>query len=289
MKKLLIIGATGFIGRNILPILSAKYDVSAPRRAELNLVDKESVDNYFKAHKFNVVIHCAASNPAKNPLDKPENFEKDIILAYENIAAHSNEVEKILYLGSGADMDKRRDLKLIKEEEFGKSEPDKNNSYATAKYKITKKILKSKNIYNLRIWGCYGPTDAKTKFIRDCIDCCIENRPITIRQNCMFDYMYVKDLAYIFEWFIENEPKYHDYNICTGKPVSLLEIAKIVAKQMDNKRPIEIAADGWNKEYTADNSRLLDEFDFAFSSLENGIKEQIDWQKECGSEKCLQK
>lgn len=284
MKTILLIGGTGFIGRNVLPELTSKYNMLVPKRAELNTVDEESVDSYFKTHKIDVVIHCASSNPAKNPLDKAENFEKDIISGFENVAAHAAEVQKILYLGSGADMDKRRDLKLVKEEEFGKFKPDENNSYANAKYKITQEILKSKNIYNLRIWGCYGPTDAKTKFIRDAIDCCLENRAITIRQNCMFDYMYVEDLAYIFEWFIENEPKYHDYNICTAKPVSLLEIAQIVAQKMGNDKPIEIAKDGWNLEYTADNSRLLQEFNFTFTTLEEGIEKQIKWQKgACGN------
>lgn len=280
MKTILLLGSTGFIGRNILPLVSQKYDVLTPRRIELNLIDKTNVDNYFKTHKIDVVIHCAASNPAKNILDKSENFENDIIAGFDNIALHSNEVEKILYLGSGADMDKRRDLKLIKEDDFGRFEPDKNNPYAIAKYQITQKILKSKNIYNLRIFGCYGPTDAKTKFIRDAIDCCLENRAISIRQNCMFDYMYVEDLAYIMEWFIENNPKYHDYNVCSGKPISLYEIAQIISDKMDNNRPIEIAKDGWNNEYTADNSRLLSEMGgFEFTSIEEGIEKQIEWQK----------
>lgn len=279
MKTILLIGGTGFIGRNILPILSKKYNILAPSRAELNIIDEVSVDDYFKNHKIDVVLHLAAANPFKNPLDKDETFERDIVSGYDNVAKHAKEVEKIIYLGSGADMDKRRDLKLIKEEDFGTSEPDKNNHYAIAKYKITKKIKESENIYNLRIFGCYGPTDAKTKFIRDAIDCCLENRAITIRQDCLFDYMYVEDLAYIFEWFIENKPKHHDYNICTGNPISLSEIAKIVAQKMNNKRPIEIAKDGWNKEYTADNSRILAEMgEFNFTSIEEGIEKQIVWQ-----------
>ena len=118
----------------------------------------------------------------------------------------------------------------------------------------------SRNIYNLRIFGCYGPTDAKTKFIRDAIDCCFEDRPITIRQNCMFDYMYVEDLAYIACSLMEKENlAFHDYNVCSGKRISLLEIAEIVKKQLNNPYPIEIAKDGWNKEYTGDNSRLMKE------------------------------
>jgi GDP-L-fucose synthase len=91
--------------------------------------------------------------------------------------------------------------------------------------------------------------------------------------------LYVEDLAYIFEWFIENEPKYHDYNIATGQPISLENIAKIVAEQMNNSKNIQIAQQGWNKEYTADNSRLLNEMkDFNFTTITEGIAKQIKWQ-----------
>ncbi len=277
MKTILLTGGTGFIGRNILPVLSLKYNLLAPRRNELNLLDKISIDNYFKTHKIDIIIHCANSNPAKNVLDKAETFESDMVESFDNIAKYSDCVEKILYLGSGAEFDKRYDMKMIKEEEFGRSFPD--TPYGRAKYKINEKIRNSKNIYNLRIFGCYGPTDAKTKFIRDAIDCCIENSSITIRQNCYFDYMYVEDLAYIMEWFIENNPKYQDYNIATGKPIDLHSIAKIVAKKMHNDRPVEIAKDGFNKEYTASNERLLKEMEhFDFTSIEDGIEKQIKWQ-----------
>ena len=278
-KTILLTGATGFIGRNVLPILSMKYNVLAPRREELNLIDVNSVDNYFNNHKFDVVIHCAASNPSsKKGLDKWETFEKDIVSAYENIAKYSNRVEKILHLGSGADLDKNYNMCLIKESEFPRTIP--NNPYAIAKYKITKMILLSKNIYNLRIFGCFGPTDAKTKFIRDAIDCCLANKEITIRQNCMFDYLYVEDLALVFEWFIKNTPKYHDYNVSTARSISLEDIAKIVAKKMNNKNGIKILNKGWNKEYTADNSRLLSEIkNLKFTSIEDGIEKQIEWQK----------
>ena len=158
MKTILLIGASGFIGRNIYPILIEKYNVIAPRRDELNIIDKYSVTKFFDNHKIDVIIHLAASNPQKNILDKLDTFKDDIITGYENIAIHANNVEKILYFGSGADMDKRYDMHLIKEDDFGRSYPD--NPYAQAKYEITKKILNTKNIYNLRLFGCYGPIDA---------------------------------------------------------------------------------------------------------------------------------
>ena len=277
-KKILLTGGTGFIGRNILPILQQKYTVLAPCRNELDVVNKQSVDTYMRAHQPQVIIHAAASNPTKNPLDHSDTFQADILQGFQNIASYQQYVEKILYLGSGADMDKRLDMHLIKEEELGRSYPV--TPYAIAKYEIAQQIRNSANMYYLRIFGCYGPTDAKTKFIRDAIDCCLEGKPISIRQNCMFDYMYVEDLAPIMDWFITHTPKYHDYNVCTGKPVSLLEIAQIIANQMGSTYPIQIKTQGWNKEYTADNTRLCQEMlNCVFTPLSQGVASQIKWQK----------
>lgn len=277
-KKILLTGGTGFIGGNILPILQKKYEVKFPRRNELNINDESSVDEYLSNNKFDILIHSANITPGKNSVDKMENMLEYTIKAFLNFQKHSDKFEKIFYFGSGAEYDKRKDIVLIKETDIGNSIPV--DPYGLAKYVINQIARGSKNIYNLRIFGCYGPTDAKTKFIRDCIDCCLEHKPITIRQNCYFDYMYVEDLARIIDKMINSELKYHDYNICTGKRIDLLTIAKIIDKKMQNNQGIKIGQEGLNKEYTANNARLLSDIGtFDYTCIEDGIQKQIDWQK----------
>lgn len=277
-KKILLTGGTGFIGGNILPILQKKYEVKSPRRNELNINDESSVDEYLSNNKFDILIHSANITPGKNSVDKMENMLEYTIKAFLNFQKHSDKFEKIFYFGSGAEYDKRKDIVLIKETDIGNSIPV--DPYGLAKYVINQIARGSKNIYNLRIFGCYGPTDAKTKFIRDCIDCCLEHKPITIRQNCYFDYMYVEDLARIIDKMINSELKYHDYNICTGKRIDLLTIAKIIDKKMQNNQGIKIGQEGLNKEYTANNARLLSDIGaFDYTCIEDGIQKQIDWQK----------
>lgn len=275
----LLTGGTGFIGRNVLPILRERFVVDAPRRAELNLLDDEMVARFIRQGGYDVVIHAANSTPAKNPLDKADRLFADSLRAYYNIRRCASHFGKMLYVGSGAEYDKRHDIISVTEDAIGKSLPA--DDYGFAKYIMNADARCSDNVTNLRIFGCYGPTDAKTKFIRDAIDCCLENRAITIRQDCMFDYMYVGDLGPVFARFVEGTPRFHDYNVCTGRRASLSEVARIVARQMGNDRPLEIAKPGWNREYTASNARLMSEFpDIRFTSLEDGIARQIAWQKE---------
>jgi GDP-L-fucose synthase len=49
MKMILLTGGSGFIGRNIKEsYLAGKYDITAPRSAELNLIDADSVDKFLR-------------------------------------------------------------------------------------------------------------------------------------------------------------------------------------------------------------------------------------------------
>jgi GDP-L-fucose synthase len=59
MEKILLTGGTGFIGRNILPLLKKYYNVVAPARSELDLMNKSNIDNYLSANSFDILIHAA--------------------------------------------------------------------------------------------------------------------------------------------------------------------------------------------------------------------------------------
>jgi GDP-L-fucose synthase len=103
--------------------------------------------------------------------------------------------------------------------------------------------------------------------------------PITIRQDCFFDYLYVKDLADIFTYFIKNNPKYDNYNVSTALPIKLSEIAKICIDFKNSSLPINILNEGFNFEYTASNERLKNEFtDFSPTSLKNALYDMTNNQ-----------
>lgn len=286
MKKILLIGATGFIGRNILPLLQTKYSVYAPARHELNLLDYESVKDYLRSHNIDTIVQSANPNPVKNALeDKPETMFEDSMRIFMNLYLLQDYYGKMLYFGSGAEYGKARDISLAEEIQVGRIVP--SDSYGLAKLWMNELAKKSKNIYNLRIFGCYGPYDHESKFLTHVIRCCLKEETITIRQNCIFDYMQVFDLAKIVSFFIERNMRYHDYNVCTGIPVSLYDIAAAIKQQMHSSSPIVIEKDGFNKEYTGSNDRLLEEipFDFAFTSITNGIQIQIDFERKYYYEK----
>jgi GDP-L-fucose synthase len=279
MLKILATGGTSFIGRNVLPFLKGFYEIDAPHRNEFNVTNKENVDTYLQDKSYDVLLHLAAPHSSSNPLDREENKFDDMTRAFLNLEYHAKKFKKVIYTGSGAEYDKSHEVSMADEDLIGKTLP--KDAYGFAKYIMNKIARSSKNIYNLRVFGCYGPFDEEaSKFIRHAISCCLNNEAISIKQDCHFDYLYAGDLGEIIRWFIEHKPKYHDYNVVTGKPASLYDIAKTIAAKMKNNREIIMLNKTMNNEYTAVNKRIMQEIsDFQFTSLNDGIDKQIAWQR----------
>ena len=181
-KRVLLTGGSGFIGRNISPYLKEICELYAPRRTELNLLDENAVREYILNNKIEIVIHSANPNPVKNNLDKQETMFEDSIRVFMNLFRAQDCYERMYTLGSGAEYDKSKEIQLISEEDEERSIP--YDSYGLAKFTINQLIKSSDKQCNLKIFACYGPTDHSSKFITHCINCCLENKDITIRQNC---------------------------------------------------------------------------------------------------------
>lgn len=279
MKKVLLTGASGFMGSNILPFLQRKHHVYAPKRNELDVRNSIQVKKYLQKGQFDFIVHFASPSPARSPgIDKYETLFEDSMRIFLNFYTNRHLFGKMLYSGSGAEFDKSRDISLISEHQIGECLPA--DSYGLSKYAINQLASHSGNIYNLRIFACYGPGEYKTKFITHCIRRCLEKKPITIRQDCFFDYIYVDDYARYLMKLMDRTPAFHDYNAASGIRINLSNIAEMVRQQTGNPYPVEIQHEGLNKEYTANASRIKGETGICdLISIESGIAKLIDWEE----------
>ena len=277
--NVMLTGGSGFIGRNILPILRERFHVIAPDRNALPLKDAQEVRAYLRNHQFDAVVHCANPNSVKNPLDQCEHAVEDSLRLFLNLYSARDCYGKLLYIGSGAEYDKSKDISFAREEDFGRSVP--KDGYGLAKYTMNELAQHAGNVYDLCVFACYGPGDHASKFITHCIHCCLRKEAVTIRQDCWFDYLHVEDLGHAVAWFVENKPAHTMYNMSSGRRVLLSQIAAEVCRQMGNTQPIQILQPGFNLEYTADNSRFARESGIAPKiSLEQGIAMQIAWERQ---------
>ena len=271
MKKILITGSRGFIGRNLKEKLKGNYQICAPTRQELDLSDTEKTRQYLKEESFDVVIHCANTNNTRFDVGAVTDYEilNKNLRMYWNLVQCADFYGKMYYFGSGAEYDVQHYISNMSEDYFGVHIPQ--DPYGFSKYVMNQNTRKSENIFNLRLFGVYGKYEEwNRRFISNNMCRVLRGLNISINQDMQFDYLYIDDLCRLICWFIEHTPKCHDYNVCTGTPARLSEIANLLREQCGSPFPVRVKCDGEKLPYTADNSRLLEElgpWDFTDISL----------------------
>ena len=270
MKRVLLTGGSGFIGRNIAVELGGDYELRLPTSQELDLIDREAVGAYLRRHRITHVIHTAVYDRRRRERDPERDLRANLSMFF-HLVEHEEELERIVYLGSGAEFDKRRSIVLAEETALGRSVPLLND-YGLSKYLMALHAKTSKKIYDLRLFGVYGPyEDWRTCFISNLCCKALYGLPLTIRQECHFDFMYVDDLMGPLRWALEGAPRFHDYNVCTGRPVLLSDIARLVCRVAGKDLPIQILSGGMGLEYTGSPARLRAELPFELTPLEDGV------------------
>lgn len=274
--NILLTGANGFIGKNLKEFLSVKYNLLTPSSKVLNLLNHLAVKNYFKDNKIDFIIHCANKGGLRGIKDSKQ-IVYDNLLMFDNLCENIKS-QRMIFFGSGAQYDKNRNLKKIKESDFGKNVP--KDYYGYSKYLITKKILEMNNVLNLTVFGCYGKYELSTRFPSYAINQILKKEDIVINQNVVFDYLYVDDLCRIVEYFINNKPKSKIINATPTESIDLISIANLVNKIDTYKSKIIIDKKGLNYEYTGDNSLLLKEMKkVKFTLYEKSINNLFNFLK----------
>lgn len=279
MTRILITGGTGFIGRNLAEQLVSDYDVLAPSSAELDLLNESDVCEYLRIHRFDVIVHAATTRSNRRVGAPPDMLDRNCRMFF-NLARDQQSFGKMIHFGSGAEYDRTELPSRVKEDYFDTRVP--RDPYGFSKYICAKYIERSDRIVDLRLFGVFGSyEDYTVRFISNACCRALKGSPIVLRQDVVFDYLYIKDLARLTKWFIENEPREKAYNVCTGKPVAISHIAEIVAETSGRNPDISISTSGLGAEYSADNGRMMREIGaYQFCDLRQAVAELYSWYKQ---------
>jgi GDP-L-fucose synthase len=274
VTRVLLTGGRGFIGNNVLPRLEARYSVAAPTRAELDLLDAGAVRKYLARERFDAVVHLA--NPtARNPVDKREELFERSLRVFASLDACGDLYGRMIYVGSGAEYGKHRAIASVTEDALGQELP--RDAYGLSRYLMNEIAAQRDNLFNLRVFGCYGAGDPPYNLIPHIVACIKENRAIELRQDMRFDFLHVMDIVPVLTHFIENKPEHKAYNLCSGIPVRIGEIAEEVKRRMNSDLPVVFRQDGLGLEYTGDNARLRAELaNWKPRTMRDGIRETLE-------------
>ncbi|MBO72013.1 MAG: hypothetical protein CMD35_00205 [Flavobacteriales bacterium] len=198
--KVCVLGASGFIGKNLVRGTSWV----GVARNDLDLEDQNVVERYFTRNKFDVVIHCGAVGGSRLKKDEGDVLWKNILM-FENVARVFK--GKLIYFSSGAAL---------------RGDPP-TDPYGLSKWLIDKRIETMPNVYSLRIWGCYGSGELPTRFSA----VCKREGHVVIEKDRYFDFVSISKVREVVQEYVTSKKKLVKYCdlVTNEKPMLLSEWA----------------------------------------------------------------
>lgn len=260
---MLVTGGAGFVGSHLIDKLAANgseitvLDSFTTGRLEnikhhldtgrCNLVkgdvtDKSLVERVLK--DVDVVVHLAALISVEESLKHPfEVFDVNVAGTLNLLErAVNGGVKRFVYASSTAVYGEENPLPL--KEDYP---PKPISPYAASKASAESYCNAFHSSYGLetvilRFFNIYGPRQEKnpysgviTKFVRNCL----ENKPLTIYGDGgqTRDFIYVADVVEATTLAIEDRNAIGEtFNVCTGKPVEINELALTVKDLLGKKK-----------------------------------------------------
>ncbi len=280
MQKLRIFltGGSSFIGRNFKEQLCGRFDILAPTHAELDLTDSAAVYQFLEKNPADVVVHAANVGGNRKQPQVAVNTQINLKMFF-NLVRAKPFFSRMIMLGSGAEYDKQQPLVKVKETDFDKHVP--GDEYGFFKYVCSQYAAKVDFITHLRLFAVFGKyEDYETRFISNAICRALLKAPVTMRQNVMFDYLFIDDFIKILERFIVQKPKEIFINIGRGEAIDLITLAKKVISEIGYETQVQVASEGWAKEYSCDVACLRQIFpDIIYTPIDTAIAQLVAYYK----------
>lgn len=257
MKKVLVTGATGFIGRNLIErLMDLNYEiyVLSRKKSENNfngsrikkIIYWEEIEeddffklNYDELNKIDYCIHLAAYGVSS----KENNIQKMIdgnIKIFSKLLKFCNsfQIKKIINTGSGFEYGDKGRIKITEEE---KLEPFSLYGASKASTLMFGRIIASNyniKMVTLRFFNIFGVGESKNRLIPYVIENVVRRKETKLTPGMQErDYLYIKDVIEAYAVVLEKDLFDNEiYNVCSGIGISLKELIYKVVKVIN---PVE--------------------------------------------------
>ena len=234
MNRILVTGAKGFLGKSVSEYFTNKgHTVYALTRQELDVSNKNKVIEWFSNNKVDIVIHTAIKGGRRGQPDTFSNFTENTAM-FENLLDQRRNFSLMINFGSGAEFDRKNNICNFRESRVLDAMPE--DFYGLAKNLIARRIIRyNTNIYNFRLFGCFGKDETENRLIKTLIHGIKNQSPISIDACKEMDFFYDQDVCRAIEFYmnnhkIQNLPK--DINLVYEKKMNLREIYTMVEKNL---------------------------------------------------------
>lgn len=301
MKKVLVTGAKGFIGRHCLPFLeNEQFDIhavsstvdSANRAASsgvrwhrTDLLDEQQVQRLIEEVRPNYLLHLAWYTRHKQYWTASENL--DWVRASLHLARRFAESggERSVIAGSCAEYDWQ----------FGQCVENTTPLKPESLYGVCKQALNLTTSAFFaqhgvssawgRIFYVYGAHEYKDRFVPSMVRSILRGETAHCSSGDQIrDFLHVEDVAAAFVSLLTSDVQ-GNVNIASGTPRYIKDLALTIATQIG--RPDLLSFDTSNHQsadapvVVASVERLRNELNFVPSrSLDEGLKQTIDWWRQ---------
>lgn len=298
MKKILITGATGFIGKHTIPLLLEKgYEVHAITSKDIsvlktknlfwhkvNLLNPTETQLLIELEKPTHLLHLAwITTPGAywTSLENLDWVEASIHLI-KAFAVHGG--KRVVVTGSCAEYDWNLTSFTVEDKNFIPA--TLYGSCKRALFLILNALCKQMNVSFS--WGyiffLYGPEEQPKRFVPAIINGLLKKEPVLCSEGTQIrDFLHTKDAADALVHLMESSI-IGGINIGSGKELSLKKIAQTIANTTGGIELLKFGAlntPSNDPKYLVPNTnKLFNELGWRPKiSLEDGLKEMVQWWK----------
>lgn len=235
MTSVLVTGASGFIGQNLLKGLQRENQKIYVLRRGDNPVESRSPVNSITLkqlselnEEFETVYHCAGSGVNPNSRTPESLISGNITFSIDLMSAlRSCKVQRFINLGSCSQYGSAENKELIDEEHS----LDSKSLYGVTKTcseKALQTIAADRGIdfIGFRIFGVYGPGEANQRLIPAIVQSLLAGRRVPLTSGTQIrDFLHVEDVI----GALTSDPGPGIYNLCSAVGVPVREVAETVA------------------------------------------------------------
>ena len=301
--RVLITGATGFVGSNLTRRLHAqgeeiavlmRLQSSSDRVADIirdlkifkgDVSDASKVRRAMSTFRPNLVYHIAAAgaSPGHNDNDRTIMLKSNFLGSW-NVVCSAQEVgvKRVIYTGTSG---------VYKDSNAPISENDTlapKTMYAVSKiaaWFLSEAVLRDTrtSIVNIRLFTPFGPWEEQTRLIPYVINKAINNEPILLTSGKQArDFIYVDDVVDALIAAGNSDCDSQIINIGSGKVVTIKDVVNIIIKLVGSKSETLFGALPHRKneiwEVCANVERAMSVLDWIpQTSLIDGLQKTINW------------